>query len=76
MDESYERQILMEKNNELYEAYKQKQEDLNHAFTRLSSLNLKLNTMIATKFLKILDKYRLLSLLDAFHKIQICAVDN
>lgn len=64
---------MLQRNEELYDAYIQKSEDLNQVYATLSNLNTRLNAMIAIKFMDVLEKHRLLALSEAFHKILIKA---
>jgi hypothetical protein len=62
--------MLLDRHQELLNAYEEKSRHLDQAYHSLANLSFRLNAMIATKFIKILDKYRIVNLLEAFNAIR------
>jgi hypothetical protein len=61
--------MLLERHHELLVAYEEKSRNLEHAYDSLTHLSNRLTAMITTKFVKILERYRIKMLVDAFEGI-------
>ena len=61
-----EKNMMMEKHMELKKDYDEKVQELETAYDHLENLSNRLSAMIAARFVKIVDKHRIMHLLEAF----------